>query len=71
VQVVNYAQSAALSFDYARSASFFVVRFDSARFRFHFTKRKHLVFHQVPIYHRRCKTALACVVVNAFFYSCF
>jgi len=33
---MGYAQSAALSFDYARSAPFFVVRFDSARFRFHF-----------------------------------
>jgi hypothetical protein len=39
-QVIDYARSAALSSDYAQSASFFVVRFDSARFGFSFTKKK-------------------------------
>jgi hypothetical protein len=43
-QVIDYARSAALSSDYAESASFFVVRFDSARFGFSFTKKKRFRF---------------------------
>jgi hypothetical protein len=69
IHFIDCVRSAALSLDYARSSSFFVVRFNSARFRFHGTKEKILICLQVPLYNQRCQIALACVVVHACFHS--